>query len=361
MTVPVARVAILAALLVLLPPPAAAQLRGFVPAGVEPPYGYDGLHWYLHGKMRLAFMRRDEDWFGGDPRDRMIVILGNPSQIRPGPAALRAFGRRLEAFVRAGGGLLVACEQEGANAILSPFGVEVRRGILVPADKALAFYGFPDCPVVKDLSPHAATTGVGRIATNRPALLSSSRLPVVARFPPAILPPAAPDDPPRGLLAAGAWGQGRVAILSDQSVFINLMILEAGNGRLTENLLRWLAPPETARRVLVFADSRPVPPSEASSLMPGFLSTPPDANDWEKVNAVLADPALGEALNDALREAEDDRSAALRREVRDPLPAVAAALALLGIAWLLRSGRRPPDFPRDLLYPDGPDRGAARE
>ncbi len=325
-------------------------------------FGYEGFGWLLLAKQKMTLIPRNERWDEGEVQGRLVVVMGEPSGIAGREKERLAFGQRLDRFVRAGGRLLVACDMTTANPILEPFGVRIEpmwRAPAVPAGgsipplpstpPALAFRGFADCPLVVDLSAHPIMAGTGRVVTNRPAALSSSTLPILARFAPEIVArlPALPEGSRRGLVAAGPWGKGRVGIVSDHSMFINLMIAEEGNGRFAENLIAWLRPPVENARVLYYLQSVPQPP-RGEPRVPAFLIAPQAAGDWERVNRVLSDPALGAGLNDLLR-----RNARPDRIARAPSagPWIAALLALAGIFWMLRAHPRPPPFPRRLVAP----------
>ena len=138
-------------------------------------------------------------------------------------------GAALEAFVDAGGRLLVADDYGLGAGALAPLGLLRVAG---PTAPAAAFRGNPDFPVAVPLAPHPALEGVGAVVTNHPAALGAGpggRCLLAFHAP-----------PPACLLAEASHGYGTALALADPSVLIDLMLEVDGNRRLAEGLLRYL-------------------------------------------------------------------------------------------------------------------------
>ena len=165
--------------------------------------------------------------------------------------------RSIQSFVQSGGSLVLANDFGNANAVLSGLGVasaarfdgsllsdNVSRG----ADTAY--------PLVTDITASGLTTGVHTLSFNYATVLdiADSRVAVLAESAPtSYLRASSSSDAAingsRGahpVLASLTYGQGRIILLSDPSVFINGMLDQADNERLFTSVIANLTGGNTA-------------------------------------------------------------------------------------------------------------------
>jgi len=257
-------------------------------------FGTHALRRILHVNKFKAL----EDWddLDDEPGQTLLVLLGH----------LRGdFNRSipggLENFVRRGGGVLLATDQ--ASPVRSPAGQELIRvaGTVVsgyavsalrpgPTDPWISplratrvnpkavYRGQPECVIVSP-TKEGKPLFVGRtasqpdevgLATNRPSYLWNSDLPEhvrrVAEFPigcrydyptgPRYL---FPTDKPPPFAVRSEFGNGRLLLLADHSIFINEMMLKSDNGNVdfTYNAIEWLKGDNKERnRVLFVSDGK---------------------------------------------------------------------------------------------------------
>jgi hypothetical protein len=205
----------------------------------------------------------DPDELSKDPRETVLVILGDPT-------ILPTLGIDLGEYVRLGGSLLFATDRQLNARTLSDFGVTLFgiRGQAVLVAPPDGYHGLNDCPIVLPANSRLPLFVSGRrtltrVATNRSGFLSISRQGSPLRAI-AYLPPDAKHldmmrrdnlDWPMEFAAAGGIGPGRVLIMADHSVFINIMLLPTDNDNLefANNCVRWLTE-EGRRQSVLFVD-----------------------------------------------------------------------------------------------------------
>lgn len=202
------------------------------------------------------------------PTGAVAVVLSPDRPYEPGAA------RRVRAFVRAGGTLVVA-EDFGphANDLLAAVGADARvDGTLLRDERAAD--RTPAMPVVTNLSDHALTAGVERLTLNHGTAVRPGGATVLASASGYAYPDADrdgvpdPDEPPgpHPVATVERVGDGRVVVLGDPSVVVNAMLDRPGNRRFAENLLsgadvvlldysRAERPPPAARALLVLRRS----------------------------------------------------------------------------------------------------------
>lgn len=169
--------------------------------------------------------------------------------------------RDIQSFVQNGGSLVLANDFGNANAVLSGLGLtnsvsfngallsdNVSKGV----DQAH--------PLITDITPSSLTAGVKTLYFNYGTALnvSGSSVTVLARSDPTSdLRTASGDNTPiagstgaKPVLASLNYGQGRVILLSDPSVFINGMVTQADNQRLFTNLIVNLTGGDTSATIL---------------------------------------------------------------------------------------------------------------
>ena len=241
-----------------------------------------------------------------DPRRTFVAILGDP------PADHSWFAR----FIDRGGRVLIASDRPSVNPYVEGFGIQVETGPVRVLSDGDAFNGCFDCPVANvardsQTINHPIFRDVKRIAFNRPAWLSSQQIGGLLHLPRLQRRGAPP------CLIATRFGRGRLVVLSDHSVFINLMLPEADNLAFSRNLFRWMG----RKSVRLFYEGKRIHPGD---LPPGLASIPP-----------LSLPALNPALE------ELETSGALNGFVQTFLPWIVGGMTILAFAalvvWMTRA------------------------
>jgi hypothetical protein len=367
--------ALAAGLAVLAWSPARAPVRAAGEAmTVGPRAGFDpeGTHVFRHVLREVGFttpLRHFHD-LDDDPARTLLVVLGDTRRLREVRQGRTRLG--LEAFVRAGGAVLVATDQdvsdpEASANLEAVAGVTVvgrsRRAILAgPPD---CYRGFEDCPIVRPLRgrepnlfrPAARDPGADlRVATNLPGELElrGERPPGVAdlaRFPPGSYYRwgeglrALPARPPL-FAVGGSHGDGQVLVLADHSVFINEMMLlkDSDNMDFAINCLQWLHNTPAVRDKVLFVEEGNVWSGEQDFNLP-LRDVPLKPEDvlgalWSQRN-----PLLVEAEKRLARLEEEDRFnklffRGLEELGLSPRQAARFALLLSGLALLVYGGYR---------------------
>jgi hypothetical protein len=229
---------------------------------------------------------RDRAALADRPGQTILVVLGRTNDLD------QLLTRELTRFVQAGGAALVATDR--ATNIPWPLNYGV-AGQYVSAEPDQSYRGeLRECPLlVEEPSAggrHALFAGLPEpptVVTNRPSFLARwGPLPTVARLPTQgfrtigkmrIFPEQL------HFAAAGDWGDGRLLVMADHSVFINDMMLQADNDNIAFafNVARWLSDNGKRTEVLFYEDGAvqtdfnvsldftpPIPPVEA--LVPLF-------------------------------------------------------------------------------------------
>jgi len=191
-----------------------------------------------------------------------VLVLAHPSDPKwertvPGGGPLLAEEElaAIEAFVRAGGGLVVLGEEEqdkyanNLNALLARFGLRLEHALVSDYQR---FHQAPSW-VLADLEPHARAgdgvaadllTRVDAACFYRATTIAVDDAPgarVLARTSPTASEPSAP------LVAVTGHGAGRVAVLADSDLFGDDCLGELDHERLWLNLVYWLAEPAFAQ------------------------------------------------------------------------------------------------------------------
>jgi hypothetical protein len=144
----------------------------------------------------------------------------------------------LLAYLQRGGRVLLADDFGRSREFLQQLGIEVETH---PVEGGLFFRNQEQLPVAAPTDErHLLVQGVPRLVTNHPATLRT-KLPAVFVV----------GAPPRTVVTLGAVGSGRLAMVSDPSIFINNMMEIPGNAQFAENLLRYLATGERPQLVMV--------------------------------------------------------------------------------------------------------------
>jgi len=169
--------------------------------------------------------------------------------------------RDIQSFVQNGGSLVLANDFGNANALLNGLGLSdtARFNGALLSDNVSK--GVDQAhPLITDITPSSLTAGVQTLYFNYGTSLnvSGSSVTVLARSAPtSYLRTASGDNAPivgstgaKPVLASLNYGQGRVILLSDPSVFINEMVSQADNQRLFSNLITSLTGGDTSATIL---------------------------------------------------------------------------------------------------------------
>jgi hypothetical protein len=169
--------------------------------------------------------------------------------------------RDIQSFVQNGGSLVLANDFGNANAVLNGLGLSdtARFNGALLSDNVSK--GVDQAhPLITDITSSSLTTGVKTLYFNYGTALnvSGSSVTVLARSDPtSYLRTATGDNAPiagstgaKPVLASVNYGQGRIILLSDPSVFINGMVSQADNQRLFTNLVANLTGGDTSATIL---------------------------------------------------------------------------------------------------------------
>lgn len=186
-----------------------------------------------------------------EPADKLLIVLGETKDLKT--------RLQLRQFVEQGGALLLATDRECRD-VLEPFGVGVVGSLVkVEPHSPYAYKQSDDCifvqpsgkdsPLFENLSVEKK---VSRVATNRPGYLLTRpmrdcNLKLLATFPPGCFPTELGylrrrNWVPLSFAVGGDYGQGRILVLSDHSVFINAMMWQPDieNFDFAYNCVNWL-------------------------------------------------------------------------------------------------------------------------
>ena len=204
---------------------------------------------------RSAFEARDKDWEGMSEllelsrqrfgRDRVkLASTLDYDALAPEDAILVVHPensldyRQVTAFLQSGGRLALLDDYGSGAAFVEQFGI---RRVRAPLKPALTLRQNVDLPIaVPATSPdspnrrHPIVSQVDHVVTNHPQALEHPGLTPVLVIP-------AVGEPESTIALTGVIAQrGRLFVLSDPSVFINLMIRYPGNRAFAEGLLDYL-------------------------------------------------------------------------------------------------------------------------
>lgn len=154
---------------------------------------------------------------------------------------------RIDAFIRVGGHVVIADDfGDSAEALAR---LDLARVDLDAPDAARYHEGRAFAPIATPLAAdHPLVNEVKEIVTNHPAILTRVRgaTPVIG------------FSADQAVVVAGERGTGRFVVVSDPSIFINLMQEFEGNAQLAANILRWLDRQGRARNVVILRGDVPM-------------------------------------------------------------------------------------------------------
>lgn len=275
--------ALVAALLAAASPSARAQ---------ETLADYDPLGKEWHGMSRWAALCSGSglavasvaalDWSELSEKDLLVLVY----------PLVRVEPEKLEAFVSAGGHVLIADDFGAAGDALAGLGL-LRANAGIP--RASRYYAErPFAPIAEVKQAHPLTEGVDEVITNHPAALRHPRgADEVLGF----------ED--GALVVAGERGTGRFVAISDPSIFINGMLQFRGNLQLATNVLRYLGRGGRIERVVLLRGDVPMygsPRPFIDDARAGELGRDvADLNRWlDERSAWLLTPAAMRGLAGAL-------------------------------------------------------------
>jgi hypothetical protein len=200
------------------------------------------------------------DDLAGSPKKTLLVVLGDLGELAKVPGGL-------ETFVRRGGALLAASDRavedrRAHQQLIAVSGVSINAETLICPQPRQCYRGKLFCPEVLPLDvdgPPFLFWQAGdrekpllRVFTNVPSKLRLRQVVRRGVGPVAVLPrgcllelPGGQRWPEEGhpyFAVAGGFGDGRVLVLADHSVFINEMMLptDTNNVEFSYNAARWL-------------------------------------------------------------------------------------------------------------------------
>lgn len=294
---------------------AAVLAWGSTAAAQERPTSWSGIDgWVMLLQQRGVPFRGEEELARlGDHTGTLLILFGRP----PADAGFPERVRRHVVLQRAP--LLIASDLPEMNPVLEVFGAQLRAGSYRALDPAARHHEYADCPLVTpEHGFDPLFRRVTRLALNRPAWFTNLRWPVAAWLPEGV--DRQGEDLPCMLVAA----EHKAVLISDHSLFINLMLPEESNLRFANNLIDWLRP----RRVLFLYDGKVVKPVPLPFGLPDLGS---------RVSVRVLDRVLREAEESGLFRTLDPRIYA------GLTAALGVGLAAVLAVWILRRPSRLPE------------------
>lgn len=280
-----------------------------------------------------------------EPSNTLLVVLGKPTMLQD---------LELHEFVRSGGAALIASDHEvPAHLLGREFNVRIssERVRLVAGNPRHAYRGLDDCPVIRPTQAQSLPMFLSLprgLATNRPGHVLRSSRSSKGLAPLALFPGGCGIGsqqrvwlvPTIQFAVGGAWGAGRILVLSDHSVFINDMLLQPDNDNFdfAVNAITWLSDNGERRRVL-FVEEGVVQTEFNIPLQETPMPVPPPSAVLAAINKALSGLEEENAFNRALVNLTgpiDTRTVA-----RLVILVSTAGLGLYGMFRLQRSWYRP--------------------
>lgn len=262
-----AAVALAAALATTLAVPALARADGDDDTNYDPAStAWNGLTSFVGLAGGMGYEVRPMaalDW--GDLGAEDILVLIYPKH--------RLDPNKLDAFIRVGGHVVIADDFGDSREAISR--LDLIRGEVTTPTAAKFYDDHPFAPIATPLVPtHPIATQIKEVVTNHPAVLTrvTGATPVIG------------FNADQALVVAGERGTGRFVVVSDPSIFINLMQQFDGDAQLAANILRWLSRNDRARHVVIVRGDVPMvgdPPSYIDDASAGPVGRRVHAlNDW---------------------------------------------------------------------------------
>jgi hypothetical protein len=253
-----------------------------------------------------------------DPRHKILIVLGDTRCLEQVPGGV-------ENFVKQGGALFLATDQRIVSKsvreeIAAISDVTVTGSFVVCNDPPSRYRNLQHCPFLNPRAPgdgpdlfhnlQKRHTGIPpRVATNQPSYLSyTSRTNTPKLKELADLPSGSFTWPwdrlgMKPLFAVGGEvDNGRVLVLADHSIFINVMMMQSDNDNVefTRNCVEWLKQDGTRTEVLFVEEGRirdnfNIPLKEEPLPIPDVLRIANQGID--RLNAHLADVEEENAVN----------------------------------------------------------------
>jgi hypothetical protein len=185
------------------------------------------------GRLRL---RATLDYDQLSPRDAVVIV--HPDK---GPSS-----DDLTRFLSAGGRVAVIDDFGASQAFLSRFGIHRQSPPLEPTLRAMGNANLPIAvPTTERVAGvekgrHPTTEHVDLVVTNHPVVFSHPHLTPILEI-------EGQDGPPAALALSGVIaGKGRLVVVGDPSIFINLMLRYPGNRAFASGLVDYLLSPDAS-------------------------------------------------------------------------------------------------------------------
>ena len=227
----------------------------------------------LHDRGFQKFLPTKNSEDLADSKHTLVVILGDTAPL----AELFEEPDGLKEFVHNGGALLVATDRRSHDILKRTFGIAVKGERLSLSQDLEGYLGNRECPFleIRNGEPNLFRSvevpdgpESPQIATNRPSYLepissyNPKELPVLAELPRGCRGSRTYFRRSRPWFAVGGeYGQGRLLLLADHSLFINNMMLRSDNGNFdfAFRCAEWFreGPPTGRDQVLFLEDGNP--------------------------------------------------------------------------------------------------------
>ena len=256
----------------------------------------------LH-EAKVRPLQKLEDLTGSEDK-KLLIVLGATDR-------LEKANFDLDRWVRKGGAALIATDRDTAiGGFLTPLGVRIRSNrVKVAEDSPSAYRRIDSCVVVKfTRRSRVIFPDLKQVATNRAGYIQEipGEMPMVlANFP--------PDAFVEGLrlplaivrfAVGGPRGDGRILILSDHSVFINLMMIQDDNDNFdfAYHCVEWLTESGKRTEALFYDEGAIQTKFDIPIKVPPLPTPPPPEQVIAALNKGLAGIEEEDVINRALNE-----------------------------------------------------------
>jgi hypothetical protein len=267
------------------------------------------------------------------PAKTILIVFGQADALDRIPGGLKG-------FVNSGGAVLVATDRRTEGSLRRDYGTWVTGQMVKSTRPHSGYRESPDCPLVRPLADKTSSPfrTLLPVATNKPSYLrhEMSELPLLAKFPPGCAVVGRgwnlPDAWVLYFAVGRAWeGKGRILVLADHSVFINLMMLQRDNGNfdLAFECVEWLTEGGKRNRVLLIDEGR---------VIPDFTVPLQSVPDLPISPVELANSLIGALEDDNVFNKLILESFSLRQVMSGWVIALTVALILYGFYRVIRAG-----------------------
>jgi len=247
----------------------------------------------------------------GSEERKLLIVLGDTD-------VLDKASFDLDNWVRRGGAALIATDRDTTGGFLKPFDVEIRSNrVKVAEDSGAAYRGITACVFVEPTAPgRVIFHDLARVATNRAGFIPSypGVLPGLAVFPRGKAHADGYILPVLRFAVGGPVGKGRILVLSDHSVFINLMLIQDDNDNLdfTYNCVEWLTESGKRTEALFYDEGRIRTEFDLPIKVPQAPTPPPPEQVIAALNKGMAGIEEEDGYNRALLQITGGTNVPLR-------------------------------------------------